>query len=125
MTMSGSEARQTSWSVLTHQVDVKVVGAFGVGQAEVQAELVMLKRKGHRLKVREEANQRFLLVRLSSMTESHTRKAWMLGVGLSVMDQKGLPQHRRAAARFEHITEQRGVDPMRQKCEVISMSWPR
>ncbi|MDR4471231.1 MAG: hypothetical protein MRJ92_00850 [Nitrospira sp.] len=68
-----------------YQVDVEVVGALGVGHAEIQADLVVLEWEGHRLKVREQADQGFFLVRLSSMTVSQTRKAWMLGVGLSVM----------------------------------------
>lgn len=40
------------------------------------------------------------------MTESQTRKAWMLGVGLSVMGWGGSPQHRGAAARLEYVAEQ-------------------
>lgn len=109
-----------------HQIDFDAIRAFGVGHAEVQAELMVLKRERHRLEVGEQADQRFFLVRLSSMTQSQTRNACTLGGETSVM-RSGHCQPSTAVPPRASKTSPNSVwvDPMRQKCDVISMSWPR
>ena len=48
------------FGVEVDQVDIEVVGAFSVREAEIQSHLLMLKRKGDRLKMGENADQAFL-----------------------------------------------------------------
>lgn len=47
-------------AVQMHQIDIEMVRALRVGQAEVQAELLMLKRKCDGLQMREDADKAFL-----------------------------------------------------------------
>jgi len=48
------------FSIEVHQVDIKVIGAFGIREAKIQPHLLMLKRKNDGLEMGEDADQAFL-----------------------------------------------------------------
>jgi hypothetical protein len=91
-----------------HQIDFDVIRAFGVGHAEVQAELMVLKRERHRLEVGEQPDQRFFLGQ--AIFDDAVADEERLYAGRRDVSHEIRPlsaEHRGAAASLEDIPEQR------------------
>lgn len=97
--------RSGSWHWVPGHVEV--VGALGVGHAKIQADLVVLEWEGHRLKVREQADQGFFLG--EAVFDDGVADQEGLDAGSRTVShgmRSGSPQHRGAAARLEDVAEQ-------------------
>ena len=91
-----------------HQIDFDAIRAFGVGHAEVQAELMVLKRERHRLEVGEQADQRFFLSQAifdDAVADEERLHAGRRDVSHAIRPLSA--EHRGAAAGLEDIPEQR------------------
>lgn len=94
--------------VHVHQVDFEVIRPLGVGHAEVEAELLVLKWECHRMEVGEEADQRFFLGQTIFDDAVADQEGLHAGSrDISHVTRPTSAEHRCAAAGFEHIAKQR------------------